>query len=159
MSETFDLGLMFRKDSEDNIVGYSDSDNARLIDERKSTGAYVFMFAGRPIFHSSKLQPVVSLLSCKAEYMPIVETAKEAVWCAHFLAEFRYRKEESLVFVRADNQGPISLSQNLKFHKRTKHIEIKWYSIREAVESGRIKIEYISTKLMIAGGLTKPLNN
>ncbi len=96
---TVDLGLMFRKNSEDNIVGYSNSDNARLIDERKSTGAYVFMFAGRPIFHSSKLKPAVSLLSCEEEYMAPVETAKETVWCAHFLAEFRYRKEESPVFV------------------------------------------------------------
>ena len=50
-----DLRLMFRKDSEDNIVGYLDSDYARLIDRKKSTEAYVFMFADRLISHSSKL--------------------------------------------------------------------------------------------------------
>lgn len=155
---TLNLGLVFRKDSEDDIVGYSDSDYAGLIDGRKSTGAYVFMFAGGPISHSSKLQPTVSLSSCEAEYMALVETAKEAVWCARFLAELGYRKGESPVLLRADNQGSISLSKNPEFHKRTKHIEIKWHWIREVVESGRIKIEYISTKSMIADGLTKPLN-
>ncbi len=66
MAGTFDLGLMSRKDSEDDIVGYSDSDYAGLIDGRKSTGAYVFMFAGGPISHSSKLQPTVSLSSYEA---------------------------------------------------------------------------------------------
>lgn len=52
---TFDLGLTFCKDFEDNIVGYLESDYAGLIDGRKLTGAYIFIFADGPIFHSSKL--------------------------------------------------------------------------------------------------------
>ncbi len=38
------------------------------------------------------------------------------------------------------------------------NIEIKWHWIREVVESGRIKVKYISIKEMIADGLTKSLS-
>lgn len=96
---TLDLGLIFCKNSKNNIVGYLNLDYTRLIDRRKSTRAYVFMFTGGPISHSSKLQPTVSLSSCKAEYMALMETAKEAVWCVCFPAELEYRKVEKLVLV------------------------------------------------------------
>ena len=36
------------------------------------------------------------LSSCEAEYMALVEPAKEAVWCARFLAELGYCKEKPL---------------------------------------------------------------
>ncbi len=49
------LGPTFRKNSAENLIRYSDSDYADLIDGRKSTGTYVFMFAGGTISHSSKL--------------------------------------------------------------------------------------------------------
>ncbi len=61
------------------MIEYSDSDFARLIDGRKSTGAYVFMLAGAPVSYSSKLQSTVSLSSFEAEYMALVETGKETV--------------------------------------------------------------------------------
>lgn len=55
VSGNLDLRLIFHKDSEDDIVRYSDSDYAGLIDGRKLTKAYVFMFADGTISHSSKL--------------------------------------------------------------------------------------------------------
>ncbi len=69
-----------------------------------------------------------------------------------------YHKKDTPVLLHADDQGSIDLSKNPEFHKRTKHIEIKWNRIREVVESSRIKVGYISTKEMIADGLTKPLS-
>ena len=120
------LGIVFRKHSDDELIGYSHSDFAGLVYGQKSTGAYNFLFAGAPISNSSKLQPTVSLFSTEAEYMALVETAKETIWCARFLAELHYR-EDTPVLLRADNQGSIYLSKNPEFHKRTKHIEIKWH--------------------------------
>ena len=93
---TFDLGLVFRNDSEDDLIGYSDSDFAGPIDERKPTTAYVFMLAGAPASHSSKLQPTASLSSYEAEYMALFETEKEAVWYAHFFVELAYPKKMSM---------------------------------------------------------------
>lgn len=99
---------------------------------------------------------MVALSTCEAEYMALTKAAKEAIWCAQFLIELGFRKDPS-VLIRGDNQGAIALTENQEFHKRNKHIEIKWHWIREAVELQKIQISYIPTKEIIADGLTKPL--
>jgi hypothetical protein len=40
---------------------------------------------------------------------------------------------------------------------RTKHIDVRYHYIREMVENGEIKVEYLRTEDMIADMLTKPL--
>ena len=103
ISSTLNEGLVFRRDTEDDIVGNSDSDYAGTKDGRKSTGAYTFLLAVAPISHCSKLQPTVALSTCEAEYMALTEAAKEAIWCARFLAELGYRKKNTPVLLRGDN--------------------------------------------------------
>ena len=157
ISGTLTRGLIFRRDSDEDITGYSDSDFAGLKDGRRSTGGYVFMLAGAPISHSSKLQPTVALSSCEAEYMALTEATKEALWCSRFLNELGFREANLPILLRGDNQGAIALTENPEFHRRTKHIEIKWHWIRDVVKEGKVKIEYIRTNEMVADGLTKPL--
>ena len=68
------------------MVGYSDTDFARIKDGRRPTGAYTIMLAGGLISHCSKLQSTVAMFTCEAEYMALTEMAKEAIWCSRFLA-------------------------------------------------------------------------
>ena len=49
------------------------------------------------------------------------------------------------------------MAENLEFHRRMKHVDIKYHWVRQAIEDGLIQVEYISTALMVADGLTKPL--
>ena len=93
------------------------------------------MLAGAPISHSSKLQPTVALSSCEAEYMALTEATKEALWCSRFLNELGFREANFPILLRGDNQGAIALTDNPEFHRRTKHIEIKWHWIRDVVKS------------------------
>ncbi len=155
---SFNFGLTFCKNFVENLIEYLDSDYISLIDGRKSIGAYAFRFARGAIFHLLKLQPTVSLSSCETEYMALVQTEKEEIWYACFLKELVYRSENVLVLPQADNQRSITLLKNTKFHKQTKHIEIKWHLIRDFVESSQIEIEYISIKNIAADDLTKPLS-
>ena len=127
LAGTLDLALVFRRDTEDDVVGYSDSDYAGTKDGRRSTGAYTFLLAGRSMSHCSKLQPTVAQSICKAEYMALNEAAKEAIWCARFLVELGFRDENLPVLLRGDNQEAIALTKNPEFYRRLKHIEIKWH--------------------------------
>jgi hypothetical protein len=43
------------------------------------------------------------------------------------------------------------------FHERSKHIEIKYYFIRDKVQEGEVKLEYIPTDEKTTDILTKPL--
>ena len=99
VSATLDLGLTFdgEADTPDNVIGYTDSDFAESKLDRKSTRAYVFMFAGAAISHSSKLQSIVALSTCEAEYVAMFEAGKDAVWLGHLLADLGFRKKSTPV--------------------------------------------------------------
>ncbi|KAG5864215.1 hypothetical protein JTB14_031796 [Gonioctena quinquepunctata] len=59
--------------------------------------------------------------------------------------------------MKVDNQSAIKLANNPEFHKRTKHIDIKYHFVREASENGVVKIDYVESNLQLADILTKPL--
>ncbi len=40
---------------------------------------------------------------------------------------------------------------------RTRHINVRYYFIKDRIDSGEIKLEYIPTEEMAADTLTKPL--
>jgi hypothetical protein len=54
-----------------------------------------------------------------------------------------------------DNKSAKDLSENPTYHKRTKHINISYYFIRDIVEQGYIKVVYVNTKQQLANTLTK----
>ena len=51
----------------------------------------------------------------------------------------------------------MKLSENLVFHDKLKHIEIKYHYIRDMVQRGAVKLQYVVTDEQIADVLTKPL--
>ena len=59
--------------------------------------------------------------------------------------------------INCDNQGAIALSKDNKFHVQTKHVNICYHFIHEAVEDGKIQVEYIPTDDSVADIFTKPL--
>ncbi len=131
LSATLELGITFNTNSENDLVSYKDSDYARLVDGRKSTGGYIFMLSGGPLFYQSKLQSTVALSSTEAEYMATTEAGKEALWISRFLTSLRFWLPNQPVDLRADNKGVISLTKNTEFHQKTKNIEVRWHWIRE----------------------------
>ena len=44
---------------------------------------------------------------------------------------------QGLLSVLCNNQGAITLLKDNKFHSRTKHIDLHYHFIREAVDEGR----------------------
>ena len=139
------------------VVGYTDSNFAGSKTNRKSTGGYIFNLTGAPISHSSKLQSILALSTCKAEYVAMCKAGKEAVWLSYLLSEMGYHQQRSPVLLYVDNQGAIQLAKNPKFHRRTKHISLWYHWICEAIEYCCIHVVYIPTGEMAANGFTKPL--
>ena len=60
-SATLGLGITFNTNSENNLVVYTNSDYAGLINGWKSTGGYIFMLSGVFLSHQSNLQNTVPL--------------------------------------------------------------------------------------------------
>ena len=79
---------------------------------------------------------------------------KEAMWLHTFVGELM----TPLSTIFCDNQVAITLSKDSQYHARTKHIDIHFHFIREAVENGLITLVYCPTKTMTTNLLTKLLN-
>ena len=149
------------------IKGYSDADWAVDLDGRRSTTSYIFSLSSdiglnNPVSWNSMLQKSVALSSCEAEYMAMKEAIKEAIYLANI---FNYINIQlglgylpNIPTILVDNESAIKLGQNPEFHKRSKHIDIQYHYIREAIQEGKVKLTYINTKRQLADLLTKNVN-
>ena len=80
VADTINKELVFRENNTPNdMKGYTDSDFTDVKASRKLTGSYIFKLASAAISHSLKLQTIVALFICEAEYIVICEADKEAV--------------------------------------------------------------------------------
>ena len=65
--------------------------------------------------------------------------------------------EAGPTLIYEDNQGAISMAKNPVFHKCTKHVQIRYHFVREAVEQGTINLEYCHMNEMLADSFAKAL--
>ena len=56
-----------------------------------------------------------------------------------------------------DNEPAVSYAHNNKSSGATKHIDLKFYVVKEQIHDHTISLEYLSTKRMLADPLTKGL--
>ena len=97
------------------------------------------------------------LSSTEAEYIAETHAAKEGIWLKSFMNKIIGEKKGPLI-VMADNQGAISLAKgDNKFHAHTKHIDLHYHFVREAVEHKKIKMKYTPTAENVADIFTKAL--
>ena len=59
--------------------------------------------------------------------------------------------------IYCDNSAAVFFSKNDKYSKGAKHMELKYFAVKEEVQKYRVSIEHISTNFMIADPLTKGL--
>jgi hypothetical protein len=69
-----------------------------------------------------------------------------------------FHLEMEATTILCDNQSCIKMTENLVFHDKSKHIEIRYHYIRDMVQRGAIKLQYVSTDEQVVYVLTKPLS-
>lgn len=154
---TKDLKLTYSKDVKFNLEGFVDSDWGSDVSDRKSYTGYVFKCSGGAISWKSCKQKTVALSSTEAEYMAIIDACKEAIYLRNLINEIH--GGFNCITVYNDNQGANKLCYNPVFHERSKHIDIRYHFIRDNIEKGIVKVDYLNTNEMIADVLTKSLGN
>jgi hypothetical protein len=118
--------------------GFSDAAFANA-DDRKSISGYVFLSNGGAITWGSKKQTTIALSSTEAEYVALSEASREATWLRHLYGELGFIQREPILLL-GDNDGSIAMAKNPQFHRRTKHVDIRWHWVRELVNDGLINI-------------------
>ena len=141
------------------LIGYSDADWAGDPDERKSTSGYAYILNGGAISWSSKKQSCIALSTMEAEYIAICSAVQEAVWLRRFLKHLSVTQDASdPVHIWTDSTAALAYAKDPKYHGRTKHIEMKYHYVRSMIEKKRVALQHISTSLMVADPLTKPIS-
>jgi hypothetical protein len=153
---TLDYKIIYKKNSM-NPISYSDASYADDVETRKSTSGFVLMMNGGPIFWKSKKQPIVSLSSAESELIALTSAAKEAIWFNRLIKEVTGKDQPFQML--EDNQSTIKFCKNFKLSERTKHIEVRYYFVKEKLEKKELSINYCPTEEMTADILTKPLNS
>jgi hypothetical protein len=133
---TIEMALVYEKSMRNGpveITNYTDSNWASDLNDHNSTFRYIFKLAGVVVTWSSQKQSLVVQSMTEAEYIGCSEVAREVVWLHRLLQDLQaeYPINPPLT-LHADNQGSIKLTENSRFHGRTKHIEIRYHFVREA---------------------------
>jgi len=149
LRNTVDLAIQFdaqRPTARDVLlpVGYTDSDFAGDLDDRKIDIRLRFTLGNGAISWRARKQPLVASSTMEAEYIGASDAAKEAIWIASLysrLLGLEAYPQENFV----DNKGAIQLAKIPKFHERTKHIGVRYHFVRDACERNVIKTTYLPT--------------
>jgi hypothetical protein len=132
---------------------YSDADHGGNPDNGRSTSAYVVKMGAGAVSWMSRLQSIVALSTTEAEFISAVSAGQEIVWMRSFLGELGCSFDApSLLLV--DNQSAIQVARNPEHHGRMKHLDLRFFWLRDMVNSGVIAVRYIPTADMAADLLT-----
>lgn len=153
---SMNYSIVYKGTSSSELIGYADADYARDINTRHSTSGYVFLMNGGAVTWSSQRQKSVSLSTTEAEYVAASSAVKEMMWIRQLLDDIG-SSSLNPTELKLDNQGAIKLIKNPEYHKRTKHIDVKYHFIREKYDEGVVKPMYVSSELQLADLFTKPL--
>ena len=155
LNGTQNLAIKFQK-SDEALVAYSYADWAGDLDDRRSTTGNLFLMAHGPISWVSKKQAVVTLSTSEAEYVALSFATQEVIWLRKLLTDLRVTLPGPTVLME-DNQGAITITKNPVGNARTKHIDIRYHYVCEAVQNRIVDSLYCPSEDMIADLLTKPL--
>ena len=107
---TKSYGIMYESEADYKLIGYTDSDWAGSIDDRRSTSGYVFQLGSKSISWSSKKQATVALSSSEAEYVSATSAACEAVWLRRILKDLQQKIEDATT-IYCDNMSAVTICQ------------------------------------------------
>jgi hypothetical protein len=152
---TEDLGLTLEVGDSISVFGYVDASYGVHADYKSHTGAAITLGKGI-VYAKSAKQKVVSKSSTEAELIALSDSASQVIWTRDFLIGQGYSIGAATIY--QDNMSTMALAKNGRSNSdRTRHINIRYFFVKDRVEQGDVKIEYMPTGDMVADMLTKPL--
>jgi len=150
-----ELGIVLQADSPTRVQAYVDASYGTHVDAKSHSGLCITLGAG-PVSVKSTKQRIVTKSSTEAELVGLSDLASEAIASKNFLDAQGEKSEPATVY--QDNQSTLAMIDNGQSRSdRTRHINIRYFWMKERVDTGDVVLEYIPTELMLADILTKPL--
>ena len=154
---TSDQGITFNgPDRADNIItalcdsAWADADKGR------STGGHVLMLNGGPIHWTSGLQQIVADSTAAAEYIQMHAASTDIMTHREIMQQLGF-PQTSGTHLFCDNDTAAGLARGENTPKATRHLSVKYHSVKERSEDGIISIKNIPSRCNISDIFTKSL--
>ena len=125
-------------------------------DMRSHTGGGISWGIGI-LFSMCQKQRLNTKSLTEAEIVGVSDFISNMIWARIFLEKQGYEIEENLLY--QDNQSAIKIEKNgsKSCSKRSRHIDMRYFFIKDRLESENIQVVYCPTEFMVADFFTKPL--
>ena len=113
---------------------------------------------GYGIVHDkSSMQKINTKSSTEAELVGISEYIPYNLWLLHFLDAQGYGIKDNVVY--QDNQSTIHMAKNGRDSTtgNSRHINIRYFFVKDRIDKGEMRVDYLPTNVMLADYFTKPL--
>ncbi|KAG5874732.1 hypothetical protein JTB14_012479 [Gonioctena quinquepunctata] len=136
---TLDLGIIYRSTFQRGTFEcYSDANSGGCTKTDRSTSGVIMIHAGGAISWHSQRQAMLATSTTETEIVAANEATKDILRLSRLSERMIGLKHVSVLQV--DNSAAVRLSQNPEFHRRTKHIPIKYFFIREKISEGKLGV-------------------
>ena len=125
-------------------------------DMKSHTGDVLTLGKGAVYSRSTK-KKINTKSSIEGEIVGVDDILPQVLWTNYFMRAQGYGSKETVVY--QDNKSAILLENNgkLSSSKRTKHINVCYYFVKDCVERKELRIEFLGTDDMWADYYTKLL--
>ena len=128
------------------------------MDDKKYISGYIFIMAEGAVSCKSVKQTLTTSSTMEVEYVACYKATCHAIWLRNFISALEVIHSISRhLKLFCDNSVVVSFSRNTRSTSRSKHIDVKFYFVKEKVTESLISVEHTLTISMLADPLTKGL--
>ena len=154
LAQTASLGVTFDGHAPGGDVMFAESDSDWAMGH--STTGWAIYLAGAAVAYNSKRQACIAMSSTEAEIIAASACALEVKHFRELLTEMGLpMMEPTKLYV--DNSGAVELSRDRKSCHRSRHVDRRYFKVRELEFEGVLRVEHIDTKENSSDILTKAL--
>jgi hypothetical protein len=156
LRSTKDLLLILSADGSGLLRWWVDASFGVHMDMKGHTGGNMLM--GKvSVFTTANKQKLVTRSSTECEVVGVHEVMPQLLWTTQFLQEQGFDIKDTILY--QDNMSSILLEKNghSSSSKRTRHMNIRYFFVKDRVASKELSIEHCPTEDMVADYFTKLL--
>ena len=156
LCKTSDLKLILRPGDNFKARIFIDASHAIHDDYKSQKGMVVTMGDSGAVLAKTSTVKLNTKSSCESEIIALSDYGCWGIWTGEFMVGQGYEQEPQQIF--QDNQSCIALvKKGYSTSDSTRHINIRYFWLKNRVDTGEIKLEFMPTDSMIADFFTKPL--
>jgi hypothetical protein len=158
ISVTLQHGLFYRTGERVALTAYIDASHGIHAWDGTGRTGIVITVAGGAVCSKSCKQNVVTLSSTESELVALTEGTNYVLWLRNLLDDLGIAGSGATT-VYQDNLSTLALVSNDKTkQQRTRHLNCKYFAVRERVKDGAIALKHLPGSEMLADVLTKSVD-